>query len=233
MSFRLPIVLDVNDQRCLVIGGGTIATQRAELLLDAGAHVVIISEEPSTEIDELVRSGRAGLMRRQARPADLDGARVAFVTLEDEVDVDALWAYANEHGVLLSSADDVDHCHFAMPSVIRRGDLQVAISTSGRAPALSKRLRTRLEETIGEEVGRLVDVLAAARAQLVPRTISFGEWSERWSRALEPLDELTARIAAGDDSGVLQRIVTAVRTGEPATEAGDEEPSALANEQAS
>ena len=216
MSFRLPIVLDVSDRRCLVIGGGPIAAHRAETLLDAGAHVVIVTDAPGSAVQEIVHAGRAGLIQRLAEPDDLDGAAVAMATQEDEADVAALWERADETGVLFSSSDDVEHCHFAMPAIISRGDLQVTISTSGRAPALSKRLRTLFEETIGDELGRLVDVLADARAHLVPRTISFSEWSARWSRALEPLDELTARIAAGDDDGVFRRIVAAVRNGDDA-----------------
>lgn len=216
MSFRLPIVLDVSDRRCLVVGGGPIAAQRAETLLDAGAHVVIVTDTPTPAVEEIVHAGRAGLIQRLAEPDDLADATVAMATLEDDADIAALWQRANEVGVLFSSSDDVEHCHFAMPAVISRGDLQVTISTSGRAPALSKRLRALFEETIGDELGRLVDVLADARAQLVPRTISFSEWSARWTRALEPLDELTARIAAGDDDGVFRRIVAAVRNGEEA-----------------
>lgn len=213
MTFRLPIVLDVTDRRCLVIGGGPIAAHRAELLLAAGAHVVVTTDAPGAEVEAIVHAGKAGLLRRLATPGDLDGAAVAIATLEDDADIEALWQRADATGVLFSASDSIDHCHFALPAIISRGDLQVAISTSGKAPALAKRLRNLFEETIGDDLGRLVDVVADARAQLVPRTIPFGEWSARWSRALEPLDELVARIAAGDDDGVFQKVVSAVRGG--------------------
>lgn len=214
MSFRFPITLDVNGQRCLVIGGGPMAAQRGAALLDADAHVVFVTDQPSEQVHELVRGGRAGLLSRLATAEDLDGARLVFATLEDDADIPTLFKHADANGILFSAADDVEHCHFAMPAIVSRGDLVVTISTSGRAPALSKRLRIALEQTISTELGRLVDVLAEARERLLPRSIPFADWSAGWSRALEPLDELTARIAAGDEDGVLQRIVSVVRGSE-------------------
>jgi siroheme synthase-like protein len=211
VSFRFPVTLDLSDQRCLVIGGGPMAAQRAEALLDADAHVVIVTDKPGEEVQTLVHGGRAGLLSRLATSEDLEGARLVFATLEDDADIPTLFKHADANGILFSATDDVEHCHFAMPAIVSRGDLVVTISTSGRAPALSKRLRAAMEQTISDELGRLVDVLAEARERLLPRSIPFAEWSARWSRALEPLDDLTARIAAGDEDGVLQRIVSAVR----------------------
>ncbi|MDP9022851.1 MAG: bifunctional precorrin-2 dehydrogenase/sirohydrochlorin ferrochelatase [Actinomycetota bacterium] len=191
MPFELPISLDVTGRRCVVVGGGPAAASRTVTLVEAGADVVDVTAD-------------------EYRPELLDGAFVAILTGEDSTDPATFFADAEARGVLVSSMDDVEHCHFAFPSIVRRGDLQLAISTGGRAPALSRRLRLHLEQLLPQAVTTLVDALGEAREAALPRRIAFAEWASRWRAAVADLDELVALCEAGRADEVRDRVVAAV-----------------------
>lgn len=200
MRFSLPVSLDVAGRRCVVIGGGPLAESRAAVLALAGAEVDAVP---------------AGGYRAEA----LDGAFLAVLTGEDDTDPAAFFADAGARGVLANTMDDVAHCHFAFPSLVRRGAVHVAISTGGHAPALTRRLRQHLEEVLPEALGTLVEILAAARAAALPREVPFSEWARRWGAALEDLDGLLALCAEGRRDEARERVAAALRGEAPAPEA--------------
>ena len=210
MSFTLTVTLDVTDRPAVVVGGGEEAVVRVDALLTGRARITVVSPAPAPRLAALADDGRIVLHRRGYASGDLAGAFVAYVTREDATDVQATWAEAEAHNVLLSTLDDVPRCHFATPSVLRRGDLAITIATAGRAPALAKRLRVRLEDLLGPELGELVDVLAEARELALPRTVPFARWAARWETALEDLDGLRAQVRAGDRDGARDRVVAVV-----------------------
>lgn len=212
MTFSLSVTLDVTGRRAVVVGGGYEAVDRVEALLHGGADVTVITPDPGPPLVGLAEAGRVVLHRRGYLDGDLAGAFVAYVTREDPTPVDATWAEATRERVLLSTLDDVPHCHFATPSVVRRGDLAVTIATMGRAPALAKRLRRHLEDEFGPELGELVDVLDAAKQASLPRTVPFAEWAARWERALTDLDGLLAALRDGHHDQVRAEVERALRT---------------------
>lgn len=212
MTFSLSVTLDVTGRRAVVVGGGYEAVDRVEALLRGGADVTVITPDPDPPLVGLAEAGRVVLHRRGYLDGDLAGAFVAYVTREDPTPVDATWAEATRERVLLSTLDDVPHCHFATPSVVRRGDLAVTIATMGRAPALAKRLRRHLEDEFGPELGELVDVLDAAKQASLPRTVPFAEWAARWERALTDLDGLLAALRDGHHDQVRAEVEQALRT---------------------
>ncbi|MGH9042425.1 MAG: precorrin-2 dehydrogenase/sirohydrochlorin ferrochelatase family protein, partial [Acidimicrobiia bacterium] len=163
MPFRFPVALDVTGRRCLVVGGGAEAEHRARALVDCEADVVVLAPDPVAGLVELERGGRLTILRRTYRRGDLAG--VFLVVATDPASTPAVFAEADGAGVLCHAVDDPPHCHYAMPSVLRRGELTVAISTGGRAPALAKRLRHRLEAEVPTEYADLVDLLADARTE--------------------------------------------------------------------
>jgi siroheme synthase-like protein len=171
--FSFPVTLDVTGRRCVVAGGGPLAGEKAEALRDAGADVV---EVPAGGFDLDL----------------LDGAFLLVVSREDDVDAAAVFAEAERRGVLVNTLDDVAHCHFAFPAVVRRGALKVAISTSGRAPALARQVRLDLEERLPASLGVLLEAYAAAREAALPRTVPFDLWARGWQTALADLDALLA-----------------------------------------
>lgn len=185
-SFRYPIALDVEGRRCVVVGGGQVAEHKCRSLLDAGAAVAVVSEHASAGLEELARDGRVELTRRAYAHGDLEGAFLAIAATDDRAVNAQVFAEAEERGVLLNAADDIEHCNFAVPSVVRRGDLTVAISTAGKAPALAKRLRARLEGELEPELATVVDLLGEVRTEaLAAREVDFETWSRRWAGALD------------------------------------------------
>ncbi len=197
MGFAYPVNLDVTGRRCVVVGGGAIAASKALALVEAEAVVVVVTERPRRQLEELAQRGALRLTRRPFQPEDLDGAFLAIATGEDPVDNRLVRVAADARGVLLNAIDDVANCDFAFPAIVRHGDLRVAISTAGKAPALARQLRIRLERELGPEWGVLLDLLGEAREAALPRTVSFSEWQRRWRQLLADVDVLIALVAAG------------------------------------
>src|SRR6266498_2061480 len=134
----------------------------------------------------------ATIARRGFDPADLDGAFLCVASSDDPEQRAAIFAEARARGVLVNLVDDTDHCDFAAPAVVRRGELVIAVSTGGRSPALASRLRRLLEERFGPEWEELSALLGEVREQTLPLLPDVGERSRRWRQALalEELEEL-------------------------------------------
>src|SRR5581483_9376925 len=147
MPFRYPVALELSGRRCVVTGGGREAEGKARALLEAEADVVVIAPRISDGLADLLRRG------------DLADAFLVIAADSDRATRAAVFAEAEAERVLCNAVDDVEHCHFAVPSIVRRGELLLAISTGGRAPALARRLRRRLSDELGWEWEALVDVL--------------------------------------------------------------------------
>lgn len=238
VSFDYVVSLSLAGRRCVVLGGGPLAVDRVEGLLAVGARTEIYAAEPSARLTELDgelpdgersdgqlpdsgssdrgssdRAASLQIHRRTYRRGDLAGAFLAVATREDDADIELAWDEAESRGVLFAALDDVPHCHFAAPARVRRGDLSVTVSTAGKAPALSKRLRQRLEGEVDEAYGELVEVLHEAREAALPRSIPFPEWAQRWSTALSDLDELASLVRTGRRDQVRGRVLDALADG--------------------
>ena len=205
MAFRYPVALELDGRRCVVIGGGDVGEHKARGLLDAGARTTVIAEDATAGLRELAAAGEVELVPRRYLPGDLSGAFLAIAATDDPALNAEIHAEASERRVLMNAVDDTAHCDFAAPSVLRRGDLTISVSTGGRAPALAKRLRSILSEEVGPEWEALVDVLAAARAEALAaqggqRDVDFGTWAARWRDALE--QDLIDLIRAGRSAEV-------------------------------
>lgn len=160
--------LDLHGRRCVVIGGGAVAWRKAEGLLAAGAEVLVVAPE----VGEMPEG--AVIERRAARLADLDGAVLAVCATDDPAANSALAREARRRGVLVNVVDDPDAGDFTVPAVLRRGALQVGVSTGGASPALARRLRDELAGQVGDEYGALAAVLAELRVAWEPRAIAAG-----------------------------------------------------------
>jgi precorrin-2 dehydrogenase len=165
----IPIFLDVGGKPCLVVGGGEVALRKVRALLDAAAAVTVLSPELGAELAAIAQSGAIRHLARQYRRGDLSGFSLIYAaTGEAEVERE-IAAEANECGMPINVADAPELCSFLTPSVVRRGDLQIAISTGGACPALAARLRQELEAQFGPEYAELLEVLRAVRTRLVAR----------------------------------------------------------------
>ncbi len=143
----------------MVVGGGEVANRKARKLLQARAEVVVVSPEVKPELASMA----AEVRRRPYREGDLEGAFLVFaVTDVREVNA-AVAREARERGIPINVADKLSDGDFALPSVLRRGQLQVAVSTGGASPALARRIRQELEDAFGFEWAGVVESLHRAR----------------------------------------------------------------------
>jgi precorrin-2 dehydrogenase / sirohydrochlorin ferrochelatase len=181
MPDYFPAFLDLRGRRCLVVGGGRIAERKVQGLLDCGARVVVVSPALVSGLAHLAAIGRVDHRARVFRKVDvLRCVLVIAATGVAAVD-DAVAETARRHGALVNAVDRPARCDFIYGSVLRRGQLQIAVSTGGRAPALAREIRRRLEAVIGVEYAALVDDVGAARrvargaASTPPARLAAGE----------------------------------------------------------
>jgi len=215
MPFRYPVALELSGRRCVVTGGGREAEGKARALLEADADVAVIAPRVSDGLADLARRGEITHVARRYRRGDLAGAFLVIAADSDRAVRAQVFAEAEAERVLCNAVDDVEHCHFAVPSIVRRGELLLAISTGGRAPALAKRLRRRLSAQFGWQWEALIDVLGDVRAEMLPtRTVDFATWAGRWNDVLDREEELLALLEEGRIDEVRERVYDALN---PAT----------------
>jgi precorrin-2 dehydrogenase/sirohydrochlorin ferrochelatase len=162
----IPIFLQVKDQPCLVVGGGEVALRKVSMLLDASAAVTLISPRISGELAGLAQSGRISLIKRGYRTGDMHRYCLVYAATDDRELQRRLSEEARQLNILINVADAPEFCSFIVPSVIRRGRLQVAFSTEGASPATARVLRQRLEASLGDELESLLEVMHRARGWL-------------------------------------------------------------------
>jgi precorrin-2 dehydrogenase/sirohydrochlorin ferrochelatase len=172
MAVYYPAFLDLRGRRCLVVGGGAVAERKVGALLDAGARVVIVSPTLTTSLGALAAERDLEHRARRFRRHDTRGcalvvAATGVVTVDDAVVAAARRAHA-----LVNVVDRRAACDFILPSVLRRGDLQIAVSTGGKSPALAREIRRRLEAEIGDDYGELVARVGRVRARLRGRPLA-------------------------------------------------------------
>lgn len=178
-----PIFLDLAQRPCLVIGGGSVAGRKVEGLLQVGAAVTVISPILTERLDGWVKEGRVRYEARRYQTGDLAGCQLAFVATDDPQVNAAVCEEGRERGVWVNAVDDPAHCDFIVPSVLRRGELVVAVATGGSSPALSRAIREQLEAYFTEDYGTLAEIVGEVRRELRERS-SFPS-AETWHKALD------------------------------------------------
>lgn len=215
MPFRYPVALELSGRHCVVTGGGREAEGKARALLEAEADVVVIAPRLTDGLGDLLRRGELAHIPRRYRRGDLAGAFLVIAADSDRATRAEVFAEAEAERVLCNAVDDVEHCHFAVPSIVRRGELLLAVSTGGRAPALAKRIRRRLTDQYGWQWEALVEVLGDVRAETLPtRTVDFATWAARWRGVLDREEELLDLLTEGRIDEVRARVYCALN---PAT----------------
>lgn len=159
----LPLFIDLRKKPCLVVGAGSIAAAKLTSLLQCGAHVEVVSPRAVREITERACSGEITWHQRSFVPADVRGKFLVIAATGSVRTNQAVFRACTKQGILCNSVDDPRHCGFFFPAVVRRGPLQIAISTGGRSPAFAARLKRELEVQFGREWGRWVEHLGKQR----------------------------------------------------------------------
>jgi siroheme synthase-like protein len=199
-----PVFLDLKDRPCFVIGGCGMAEEKVRGLLAAGARVTVISLDLTPGLGELAVEARIDLIARRYRRGDLRTAFLVVVVGQGAAIAQSVWEETRGRNVLVNTLDDVPHCDFIAPAIVRRGDLAVAISTGGRAPALAVRLRQRLERELGPEHARFLEIAGTLRAPLSRRWPDFETRKALWYRLVD--SDVIHLLRRGNEREALGRI---------------------------
>ena len=161
-----PMFVKLKGRVVVVIGGGQIAEEKISGLLSAGARLRLVAPSITPQIAEWVRFGKIQWLPKEFDSTDLDGAFLVVAATSAPGVNASVFREAEARGILCNAVDDIKNCHFYYGSVVQRGNLQIAISTNGKSPALAQRLRKELEAQFAPEYEAWVQWLGAARDAL-------------------------------------------------------------------
>ena len=166
-----PIFLKLENRKCLVVGAGPIGEEKISGLLNTGADLTVIAPKATAAVRDWAKSGKIRWQERSFRKADLSGIFLIVAATSDPALHDKIYKEARRRGILCNVVDDPPHCDFYYGSVVRRGPLQLAISTAGFSPAFAQRLRKHLENKIGPEYAQWVKELGEVRERLFKKNM--------------------------------------------------------------
>jgi precorrin-2 dehydrogenase/sirohydrochlorin ferrochelatase len=155
--------LKLAGKQCLVVGAGNVGEPKIGGLLETGAHIRVVSLDASPAVRDWTREGKIDLELRSFLPSDLDGTFLAIVATNSRTLNERVYQEAQRRGVLCNVVDVPDLCDFFYPAVVRRGDLQIAISTAGQSPSLAQKIRQQLEKQFGPAYAAWVTELGETR----------------------------------------------------------------------
>lgn len=188
-----PIFIKLEGRSCLVVGAGEIAKAKIDSLLEAGARITVVAPDGEPEIQGLAVAGRIAWQKRSYQASDLQGAFLVIAATSDTVVNDSVFIAARRLGILCNAVDDPPNCDFYFPAVVRRGDLQLAISTAGESPAFAQKLRRAFENAFDQHLGDWLGAIGQVRREILGAYPA----SEARKRALHLL--------ANSDPGELQQ----------------------------
>ncbi len=162
-----PAFLKLSNKPCLVVGAGEIAWSKITSLLDAEADVQVIATEARDEVHRLAAQGRIRLALRNYQPEDLADQFLVIAATDDRAVNAAVYRQAEARNILCNAVDDQPNCDFYFGSIVRRGDLQIAISTAGESPAVAQRLRREIDAALPGDLGRWLADLGELRREVL------------------------------------------------------------------
>jgi precorrin-2 dehydrogenase/sirohydrochlorin ferrochelatase len=170
-----PMFMKLEGRSCLVVGAGTVGEPKIDSLLASSASVRVIAPHATLSVAEWAQTGAITWEARDFNPSDLDGVFLVIAATSSREVNQSIYREARQRNILCNVVDDPEHCDFYYPAVVRRGELQLAISTNGHSPALAQRIRRELEIQFGPEYGEWLEELGRARQQLFASKIDSDE----------------------------------------------------------
>ena len=193
----LPIFRDVSERTVVVAGGGTVAARRCEIALRAGAFVKVFAEELGDDFRDIREHPRLEHLPRCPRPADFEGAALAYAACRSEEDDRHVAEMARAAGVPVNVADRPELCDFIMPSIVDRAPMVVAVSSSGASPILARMIRAKLETMLPSAYGRLARFAGDFRDRVMARLKNPENRRRFWERTLD--GPMASLVFAGDE----------------------------------
>ena len=159
-----PIFIKLKNEKILVVGGGAVATRKVKTLINYSPGITIVSPQITSILKDLILKYNLKYYKRNYKKSDLKNKKIVFVATNDEKLNKQISKDAQQSGILVNVVDNSEHCSFIVPSIITRGDLQIAISTSGISPLLTKMIRKKLEKLFGSEYNTLLKLIRKYRS---------------------------------------------------------------------
>ena len=203
-----PISVDLTNRRCVVVGGGTVAQRKVETFLEFGAAVAVVAPELTPRLRELASEGAIEHIAGMYEPANLDGAFLAVAATDDPHTNRAVSAEAQRRGMLVNVVDEPDLCTFFVPAIVRQGDLVIGVSTSGRSPAMARRIREELEALFGSHYGELAELLGELRDEIKARYPDMADRNRAYVRILD--SDVLDLLARGKKDEAVQRALQCI-----------------------
>lgn len=207
MNTYYPVYIQLREQPCVVIGGGKIAEGKVEGLVDVQAKVTVISPDLTPRLLELAETKQIVYWARLYQPGDLTGAFMVISATDQPEINQQVWQEATRNRQLVNVVDDTPRCNFIAPSILRKGDLTIAISTSGKAPALAVRLKERFHRELGPEYERFLELAGELREPLARNIPDFETRRALW---YELMDSDILDILARGDEATAREIISSV-----------------------
>ncbi len=202
-----PIYLELDGKTVLVVGGGNVAQRKVETLLQYGAVVNIVSKELSSKLKGLVANGEIRQIGENFYDKHLDDAFLAFAATDDTQLNHSISESARKRGLMINAVDQPVDCDFIVPSIIKKGDLSIAVSTSGKSPALAKSIRRQLDSKFGKEYETFLILMGHLRKEILSLKLSQEE-NSRIFHEIVASDILKA--LAEDNFGKVESILRSI-----------------------
>lgn len=179
-----PVMLNISGDKCLVVGGGKVSYRKILSLLECGALVSVIAPTICDEILELSKADKVSVIKREYIDNDVEGYKLVIVATNNENLNKKIALDSKRNNVLVNVVDNKELSTFIVPSVVRRGDLSIAISTNGKSPLLSKMIKEKLKNEINDGYINLVKKLYEERKILKESNLSTEEKIEIYKKII-------------------------------------------------
>ena len=210
MSEYYPIMLKVSGKKCVVVGGGNVAERKTKAFLECGGTVYVISPNLSSGLRSLAETGQIEVIHRDYRADDLKNAAIVVAATDDQEVNKRIYSEGQQRGILTNVVDDPENSNFIVPSVLQRDDVIIAVSTSGRSPALARKIRTELEEKYSKEYASLAILLSEVRSELKGQGIEIN--NEVWQEAIDT-DLLIELLRRGESQEAKNTLLSRLQKG--------------------
>ncbi len=167
-----PIFVDLAGQKVLVIGGGIVAQRKIDILLECGAHISVISKDMTRVLQGYIQEEKVQFLGQEFDEKALQGAFLVIAATDEAILNARIGMLAKERGLLVNVVDQPKECNFIVPSLVKRGDLLIAVSTSGKSPALAKKIRETLSNQFGTEYDRFLVLMGRLRKEILAKGLS-------------------------------------------------------------
>lgn len=210
MSKYYPIMLDIRNRSAIVIGGDRIAAEKALALAASGALVTVISPAFCTELLLQADRKRVTLRQKAYEYGDLEGALLVIAATNDQILIDAICAETKERGQLVNIVDVPQYCSFIIPSILRREQLTIAVSTEGTSPGLAKRIRQSLEKQFPIAYDDYLRLASIARTHLRKNGVSYAQRDDFFGDYYS--SSILTKLTAGNVEQAVEEVSSLLRT---------------------